>query len=544
MLNQGGMPTRMRSTSLRSACLFACAATAVAGCNSLLGIDSAQPWTDAGAGQAGATATGGVSPAAGQGGGLVLGGRAGQSGSAGTTGGNNPGGAGGSAGTSGGKGGNTTAGTGGAPTTGGVATVGGGGAATTGGVTAVGGSCCATGGVTTVGGNGGAPLTGGVATVGGNGGAATTGGVATTGGSAPTGGQGGSCTANLQNDPSNCGACGKSCILGDCSSGACQVFQVYANNGIYGWDMALLDATTSSPQRLLVTGYTFFDIALMGNDPTYRHDYPGTSTYGFMGLAAVGSDYFLGSYGSSGDGSIYTGSADALQVQQDPTEWYVSGYAGVLAADATHVYWADCSTSDDVTIRRRSRVDSTVDTVAASLGFCPSRMLMDGTTLWFTAILGQGVYWIDTSQALPATPRLVNSGSGTRALAVDSAFVYWTTWQIQESYYYSAIGTLCRAPKSNLASITYYSGTWKGPISLARDGQWLYVASEGTANAAAGPFYDGAIYRVQADFTGARETVAANQIRPRVVLVTANAVYWMTKGDNPTPPAAVYGLAK
>jgi hypothetical protein len=323
--------------------------------------------------------------------------------------------------------------------------------------------------------------------------------------------------------------------LGDCTGGVCQQFQLYTDALAFGWDMALLPASGSNPQRLLVTAWDFIDIPLAGLYPPRVYDYAGTDDTGYGGIAVAGSDYFLGSYTQNAGGVIYRGSADNLAAQTGPTSWLPVAHADTVAADTDYVYWADCDNTNQMIIRA-PRSGGANQQVAANLGHCPEQMRMDGTTLWYTAISGDGFYSIDTTQAPSAIPTAWQAGRATRGLALDAQYIYFSTWSSS-----SGVGYVCRAGKQSLDAANCLGGQQDGPISLALDGSWLYFANEGTAAAS---YADGAIYRVAADLTGARgDPVVQNVARPRVVVVTSNAIYWMATGTENTA-ANVFGLAK
>jgi hypothetical protein len=227
-----------------------------------------------------------------------------------------------------------------------------------------------------------------------------------------------------------------------------------------------------------------------------------------------------------------------LSASVGPTVWYTPANAYCVAADANYVYWADCQAD---LILRASRIDQTISAVTQNLGFCPTEMQLDGGTLWFTAMDGEGLYSIDTTQVFPATPTLRAAG-GTHGLAIGAEYVYFSTWTVTEKTYFSGSGNVCRARKDDPSDLTCLPGTPKGPISLALDGDWLYFVSEGSV-AGSALFTDGAIYRVAADLTGPPYAMIQNVVRPRDVAVTSDAVFWMTMGTN-SAFGAVYGLAK
>jgi hypothetical protein len=272
-----------------------------------------------------------------------------------------------------------------------------------------------------------------------------------------------------------------------------------------------------------------------------------------VGIAVAGSDYFIGTYDSFGGGIIYSGSADDLFDLKGPSEWSppAVAHADVVAADANYVYWADCYNTNVVIFRlpRPGGADGGTtepQLVASDLGTCPDLLRVDGTTLWFTTPFGVGLYSIDTSQTLPAVPTVCRAG-GTRGLAIGAQYVYFSTWILTEGEYNSGTGRVWRIPKDSpdcpsSSPAIYLAGDQNGPISLALDGDSLYFANEGVFDNANLVFTGGGIYRATADLSDAT-VVVPNLVRARVVVVSSNAVYWLTMGAEEAS-LGVYGVAK
>jgi len=133
-------------------------------------------------------------------------------------------------------------------------------------------------------------------------------------------------------------------------------------------------------------------------------------------------------------------------------------------------------------------------------------------------------------------------------LAIGAQHVYFSTWNTTETYYFSGTGSVCRVPKSSpgcpsLADVTCLGGTQNGPISLALDDNWLYFANEGVWDATGRTFTGGGIYRATLTLTGAPKALAEPEVRPRVVVVSANAVHWVTSGSVDYF-LGIYGIAK
>jgi hypothetical protein len=311
------------------------------------------------------------------------------------------------------------------------------------------------------------------------------------------------CSANLQTDQQNCGACGHDCLGGACQGGECQPAHVLDTpNG--GWAVGV------GADAVFWTNQMDGHFHRMNKNASASQSWPGL--LGPKELAVVGSDVFVASPGKDdvirapADGSLAPATHfDAPQALE------------TLAADASGVYF-DGPGAIYVT------TDGTQQTLIASSIEQPALIATDATHVYFTTLASGSVYRVVKSGGTtgPLTP-IASAGTRTRGIAVDTQWLYFSTWDNANP----VSSTVYRIAKDGGGPLQTIGGG-AGSISLVRAGPYLYWANQGTNPS----FTDGTIQRARVD--GATpdpvETIATAQNRPRGIAGDATAVYWLNCG--------------
>lgn len=346
----------------------------------------------------------------------------------------------------------------------------------------------------------GAQGAGGSADGGGSGGADAAAGAGGTGGDAATD----ACGADLQNDDKNCGYCGHDCLGGGCSQGACQPVELTSTlRG--GWDIAV------SGGNVFWTNSSYSKVYWLQKGASA----PSSWNFASKGAAVAGGYfYFAGYY----DASIYQLPVGGTA---SPTEYVATAEApATVAADASGVYF-DQTSAVAVT-------DGQNVTTLASGVPTPTDLALDATDVYFTVSSAPEVYRIPKSGAADAGGPLYSvPGDATRAVAVDSQYLYFATWDKNGAPIASAV---YRAKKDGSAKQPIASGE-PGTFDMVRAGPWLYWTNQGTSP---GSYKDGSVVRARVDgaVPGKSQQVAAGQERPHGIAVDNRGVYWVNIGPD------------
>jgi len=328
-------------------------------------------------------------------------------------------------------------------------------------------------------------------------------------GDSPTPADRGGCDADTETDPSNCGACGHSCLGGACDAGRCQP--------------VVVAESLNTPQGI-------------GLDPT---------------------DVYVGAFGGAAVAVCpLEGCSDAAPVafatgQNQPNSVSILGKAAYWSCSGNEVDatvnmcatgTAPCSPTTihyGTYIARSVATSSGVyftDQVVGSLYVCPlpdcaggAQVLASGLNVPFgLAVNATDIYWasmgISTMDGVLDTCSLSHCSSSTRALvtgrpspkdvAIDTEYVYWT-----ESV---ADGSLMRCNLSGCGGTpTTLVAHLDTPEGVAVDDERVYVASSGAGTVIA---YD----KEHATVT----TIAQNQTDAWSVAVNGTAIYWTNRATS------------
>jgi hypothetical protein len=337
------------------------------------------------------------------------------------------------------------------------------------------------------------------------------------GGNAGSAGAGGSvpdatdgCGADTENDPSHCGYCGHDCLGGSCKGGECQPVELVPTD-YGGWDISVgADAVFWTNQ---FNGKLF---RLMKSSSSPQ------SWAGLLGpkeLEVVGADVFVA---TPGNDAVMRAPADGLQAPS--TYWAApSGQAlETLSADPSGVYF-DAPNAI-------YRTDGQSATLVASGVKQPMLIETDASHVYFTTLEAGEVFRIPKTGATgPVTP-IAQAGVRTRALALDSDWLYFATWDPA-----NPVASNVHRIKNDGSGTLQALGGGNGTIQMVRAGPYLFWANQGTQP----DFSDGTIVRARVDdpsTPGPAEIVASDQNRPRAIAADSVAVYWLNSGwPHPTP---------
>jgi len=394
----------------------------------------------------------------------------------------------------------------------GMSTAGNGGAGAVAGVGDLGGAAGAAGETTGAAGTElGGSSSGGSSSDGGSGGVvAGSGGVASGGMSG--GGGAATCTADLQNDLNNCGACGKVCAGDQCTHGHCakalakglngatgiQVDDTYAYFGTYAdGQIYRVPLAGGAPEAIVKTGVgtRTEQILLVGNELFWTTNAdqmvlkaPKTGTAATTvsdtehlpyGIASNGTDVFWTNHyqlTNTIGHALVSGAATTNPIIGSPSVIYPS----YVAADATYVYWGNAGTSGtDATVFRAKLDGSQPVAIAKNLGPVYG-IAIDSTNVYFTTDTGHQIAYVPkTSDGSIAPTQLGDSNDVTPfAIAVDGNDIYWIDQSMAVLRHRAKNGT---APETIAALKLTKIDQWLGNVTyFTVDATHIYWGDTGT----------------------------------------------------------------
>lgn len=334
------------------------------------------------------------------------------------------------------------------------------------------------------------------------------------------------CETALTTSKDHCGACGHSCLGGDCVDGACMPFRLASANHPTG---VAVDAT-----MVYYTSSSEAYVQRVNRDGTCTPASPCPQE--FIGSADPLNTY-RGPASIVSDGSFVWFMGEAIAkvgrraVTGGPiTNWgpgHSSG-AGNLVVAGGKVYWtSNLATTDPVAHVQRSDLDGTnIETVAlynspATTFYGVGGITADATHVYWGSI-NSGVYrkalTDGTSCSEDSTCDEIG-GSGAAHVAVDDAFVYWAD-----------ATTVGRIPKAG-GSGGYVASNQGAITSLAAMNGTVYWGVAGAIRKAP---------QVAATCDGAGCAKAADVTSPTSLVAGPDGLYW-TDGAS---AGGVYRLAK
>jgi hypothetical protein len=320
-----------------------------------------------------------------------------------------------------------------------------------------------------------------------------------------------SCSASLDSDSENCGACGHSCLGGACQAGLCAFVelaskQVVPSGLAVGDDAIFWTAEGTSPDYI---GNVF---ALSLSDPTAIPTVIATSQKYPRALTFADGALYWGSYG---DGAIgkWTAPTGKSELGVAP-----SGRFYNVVADSAHVYFA-------MEIDPSNNMPPTGAVARCPLDGCrgtPEIVATADAKIIGVAIDSGALFWSVFSSNGAIYRLTLDGASSPIAIAVGQAlpinvaafggFVYWVN---------AGSGTVARASADAVATPTILASNQPSPSGLAVDDRGVYW----TTNTRTGQLLK------LAHGTSTPLVLASAQPSPGHVRLDANYAYWTNTGD-------------
>jgi hypothetical protein len=347
------------------------------------------------------------------------------------------------------------------------------------------------------------------------------------------------CESNLNTDALDCGTCGHDCLGGSCMGGVCQP--------------VLLASSI-----LRVTGFALDDSYIYW---TYR----GTPSISFVDgevrrmplgggpietiasgqeqarVVRIAGDEVYWAYGV--DGGVRYLSASSLGA---PVTISGSGgpqYVADIAVDATEVYWTDSGTDvvdsgdhADGRIRHTPRGGGPVGDVVTGLQFPVFLAIASDEVYWWsygTAATGYTDGTVLRAPKAGGSPELLLTPIDVYGIVADTANV-WLTHAGTPAMSFTD-GALYRIPFGGTPVIA--ASPRPRPWGVASDGTDAFWCDRGSVPT----FDDGGVFTYDVS-SSAISAIAPDALKPKLILVDANAVYWATL--EPTELSDIYKVAR
>jgi hypothetical protein len=323
--------------------------------------------------------------------------------------------------------------------------------------------------------------------------AATT---ATTGTSTSSGA--GGCGGSLADDSLNCGACGHDCLGGDCAAGSCQPFVLLSGQTHPIDDLAVYEA---------VIYWTAGDLHLRRMPEDGQGPPAVIASAGDSQIAVEGGFVYFFNPGGSVVESVSANGGTPAELLSAP------GFVRGLAADATGVYLS----TDARALYRGPLEDPDAGTPPAEIASTenePFAVATDDTNVYAASYYQLVFAPKDAGSDAPASP--LNDATSMPDvkqphLAVDGEGVAWAV-QDGGAARYSVVAPMGLVSPMLVSASIVVTGITAEPGHV-------YVTEE-----------DGTVAMVPPD-GGAAKTLAQNQEGARLPVVSATAIYWVTRPD-------------
>ena len=273
------------------------------------------------------------------------------------------------------------------------------------------------------------------------------------GGAAPT------CTANLQTDPQNCGACGRVCVsnavctFGHCALGlikhlnaasgiAVDDTYAYYGNHVDGTisRVPLIGGTAEQIVTMGVTGQQTEMLVLFGSElywTTYSAQSVlkapkagGTATplssieHVAYGIASNGTDVFWANHYQSTNSIGHALVSGATAVNPVIAGTPQVNYPTYVQVDDTYIYWANAGTTGTDGSVYRAKLDGSLPVALAKNQGPVYGIAIDDTTVYFTTTNGL-VASVPKSSDGSVAPTTLDQGSYNYNIVVDATDIYW-----------------------------------------------------------------------------------------------------------------------
>ncbi|MBX3190948.1 MAG: hypothetical protein KF819_28390 [Labilithrix sp.] len=347
------------------------------------------------------------------------------------------------------------------------------------------------------------------------------------------------CETNLQTNALHCGACGHSCLGGECAGGKCQPFQLASATrpsgvGVDNTHVYYTFPSVPAIQRVQRDGKCTPAAPCPQDFAGGAVGDPLTSIRGPSAVVSDGSFVWWTNQASGNLGrraaALPPGAINNFGPAQSTLPgyivlgggkiWWTSGFGNI--DPAPHVRKADLDGSNVTTVA------SYATPVATFAGF--GQIAADAANIYW-ASEKSGVFhaaFTDPPCVEGSTCKQYGSVSGPFGIAVDATYVYWTE---------PASGTVKRAPKAGGQSIPIATGQ-DNPRGIAVLDTFVYWANTGT-----GAVSGASIRRapqVAAVCDGAGCELVAPVPEPDALIAADDGIYWT---DN-SVAGGVYRLAK
>ena len=308
------------------------------------------------------------------------------------------------------------------------------------------------------------------------------------------------CKVDLQTDRNNCGACGLNCSGGSCAGGVCLLVGGDGGTATTGSDFACLAVDAKNAYwangQGKASGGAVYRVPTSGGAPILvagAQDVPH----------AIASDNVHLFWANSASGEIMRSEPDGKNVSvivpgQNKPVW--------MALDATSVYWANAG---DGSIWKADKDGNNANSIYAGAGAGHAGpVAVDANFVYFT----NGSGGLVTKVPINGGPvvNVATSQIGARGIAVDSAFVYWTT-----------LTAVSKAPLGGGAPLNVASPLPALVAAVAVDAKYAFFSIQTAA---------GSIQKTPLAGGGAVTTLAANQVKPDCIALDATSIYWITGG--------------
>ncbi len=317
------------------------------------------------------------------------------------------------------------------------------------------------------------------------------------------GDEGNGCETDLTSDPTSCGACGRSCLGGDCGDGECMPF-VLASGQAVPTNLALDDThlywtnqvSNGTVMRVLRHGGTPQLVATSENPPG--------------GLAVDATSVYWSEFANGGsvwrlDRSDVGDTSKAIELASG------QGSSFALTVDGTRVFWV---------------TPGTVRTVLKSGGGYIQIANNQGTPAGLLAALGYA-FWTNVTDGTVSGREYGAADAGILVLASNQTYPSGLTGDLGNLYWANHMGgmggltpSIMSMPRSGATEPEVLADGQAGPLGVAQRGTYVYWTNN----------TDGTIMRVLKT-GGTPEQLASGQQAPGGIAVDSTAVYWANRDD-------------
>jgi sugar lactone lactonase YvrE len=326
----------------------------------------------------------------------------------------------------------------------------------------------------------------------------------------------GACSPDVAADPLNCGACGHSCLGGDCMSGECQPVVLAATNGSVGIaiDSTFVYWADSDAGAIRKVSKALTRIGMPSTVAS------GAAAQSVQSVASDGSYVYWTNKGPTGQvrRALPTGAAMAtIATNQNQPDW--------IASNGTTVAWTNQGSNQVMSAPAgASSATPTQLNVTGENGTLPAGIAIDSANVYYaTKTAGGGL-----AEAVPLTGGPVSElGTATYVgIAADATNVYWTG-----GFSNPIVSQNTKAGTTATVKIIATGAALTCPLGIASDGANVYFLDQGTTSSGTIVANAGALYRIPIGNGGTLPPPLVRGLTdPQGIAVDDSAVYWVTGG--------------